>query len=280
MKAWILNLDADLELAGPSGYAPTKSVLAAMRPHVETLARTLLAPGDVLHDHPAARGRIGRAFCPTPRAIAALSSAGALLEPHPSVEVLRRVNSRAFCAELGQTLPEATFVRDLATAREILARPPQSSDAWLVKRAFGMAGRGQRVVRVCSETDLAFVRAAIADGVQIEPQLTIDREYGLHGVLAADGTFVLGALVRQRCDARGAWLASERAPIREKDELDVAERLADAARLVARALHGAGYFGPFGIDAFVYLHRGERLLQPRSEINARYSMGFGCGFDG
>ena len=46
----------------------------------------------------------------------------------------------------------------------------------------------------------------------------------------------------------------------------------------AEALRAAGYFGPFGIDAFtwegddgtVHLHR-------RSEINARYSMGWAIG---
>jgi hypothetical protein len=39
------------------------------------------------------------------------------------------------------------------------------------------------------------------------------------------------------------------------------------------------YFGPFGVDAYTYRARDGRLgLQPRSEINARYSMGFAAGF--
>ena len=48
---------------------------------------------------------------------------------------------------------------------------------------------------------------------------------------------------------------------------------------VAVALAGSGYFGPFGIDAFTYRNAdGTVALQPRSEINARYSMGFAIGF--
>jgi hypothetical protein len=42
---------------------------------------------------------------------------------------------------------------------------------------------------------------------------------------------------------------------------------------VGARLHAAGYFGPFGVDAFIY----EGGFQPRSEINARFSMGFPVG---
>ena len=47
---------------------------------------------------------------------------------------------------------------------------------------------------------------------------------------------------------------------------------------VASALRQAGYFGPFGIDGYTYRGPGGAVcLQPRSEINARYSMGFAVG---
>lgn len=36
----------------------------------------------------------------------------------------------------------------------------------------------------------------------------------------------------------------------------------------------AGYFGPFNVDAFVWRDGGGAHLQPRSEVNARYSMGW------
>ena len=46
------------------------------------------------------------------------------------------------------------------------------------------------------------------------------------------------------------------------------------------ALREAGYFGPFGIDAFRWLDvNGARRWNPRGEINARYSMGFSIGFE-
>ena len=60
---------------------------------------------------------------------------------------------------------------------------------------------------------------------------------------------------------------------------DVRERLAPESSGAWRArCAAAGYFGPFGVDAYTYRDRLARatcdLLQPRSEVNARYSMGF------
>jgi len=269
--AWVLNLDADLELEAGARYAPTRTVLAAMRSHAAWLAERLLSPGDVWLDEVSAPGMTGRAFCPTPRALSAMQRAGVVPEPHPDVSVLRRVNSREFAHGLGPTLPGAAFVRDLDEARALLARPPPVGDAWRIKRAFGMAGRGQRLAR----GDLSFLRAWVAEGVMIEPNVPIVDEYGRHGMLAEGGSLTIGRLVRQRCDAHGQWLSTEPA-----DDPAVASELEREVRSVAVALHHAGYFGPFGVDAFTYRAAdGSLRLQPRSEINARYSMGFPIGFD-
>ena len=283
--AWVLNLDADLELGAGARYQPSKSVRRAMRAHAPRLAASLLGPDDVLVDEttPAdiARGLQGRAFCPTPRALAILERAGAEPEPHPTVDVLRHVNSRAFASSLGATMPDAAFVTELGVARAMLDAEPALGDGWRVKHAFGVAGRHQRVVGVSAldAQSLAFVRTGLAQGgVQIEPNVAIEAEYSLHGVIAADGSLRTGTLVRQRCDSRGAWIDTE--PIRDREALgDLGDRVAEESRRVADALRGTGYFGPFGIDAYTYRDRGGALrLQPRGEINARYSMGFAIGF--
>jgi len=285
--AWVLNLDADLELGAASSYEPRRSVRVAMGPHVARLAAALLDPGDLLLGDPpspgVARGLVGRAFCPTPRALAQLRRAGAEPERSPPVEVLRRVNSRAFASGLGATLPGAAFVTTLAEAEDVLASEPWEGGAWRLKHAFGMAGRNQRVAASPrpDSADRQFLRAGLAHGgVQIEPNVAVVAEYAMHGMLAPDGSLAVGRLVRQRCDARGAWLATESL---ESGATEVHGFVRDGieaeVRGVGRALSEAGYFGPYGVDAYCYRSRsGELRLQPRSEINARYSMGFSTGF--
>jgi hypothetical protein len=296
--AWVLNLDADVELAAiasgvagaRTGYAPRRGVVDAMRTFVPKLAASLLDPAeDVLVDETSpplvAQGLVGRAFCPTPRAMRLLRHAGAEPEPHPACDVLVRVNSRAFAASLGTTLPGAAFVTDEGEARAQLGTTPPAglARAWRVKRSFGMAGRGQRIVTPSALTaqDLAFVRAGFSEGgVQIEPDVDIVAEFSIHGFLAPGGALALGPVVEQRCDARGAWVSSERIA-----DGAAPSGLAPEAERVAEALTAAGYFGPFGVDAYTYRVRrapgatasegGEAIaLQPRSEINARYTMGF------
>ena len=282
-SAWVLNLDADLELATGPRYAPTKNVRAMMAPHAARLAAALLRSDDVLVDETSpqgvAEGLVGRAFCPTSRAVGMLVRAGARPVPHPVQDVLRAVNGRAFCAALGQTLPGAVFARDLETAKAVVAAAPTVATQWRAKRAFGMAGRGQRRIAagVPSEADLSFLRASIASdgGVQIEPNVTIVRELGVHALLEPNGSSCLGRIVTQTCDEHGQWLSTSPA---DDVGVDVFDALTNEARRVARALHGAGYFGPFGIDAFEWRDvAGALHLQPRSEINARYSMGFAVG---
>ena len=274
--AWVLNLDADLELAHGHGYTPSASVARATAAFAEHLRRSLVGSDDVVVDagtpEGAARGFIGRAFCPTPRAIALLVRAGAEPEPHPSFEVLRHVASRAFATSLGQTMPKAAFVTSAEDAREILRGDPAPGNGWRVKRAYGMSGRFHRVVhRAPRDEDVAFLASWIAEGgVQIEPNVRIVREYALHGVIA-NGDVKLGALTEQHTDASGAWLETVLAPNAPRE---IAEAIAKEAERAGRALSNEGYFGPFNVDAFEY----DGGFRARSEVNARYSMGFAIGF--
>jgi hypothetical protein len=273
--AWVLNLDADLELAHGEGYTPSASVARNVAAFAERLRSSLVAADDVVIDgterEGAARGLAGRAFCPTPRAIAMLVRAGAEPEPHPSFDVLRRVSSRAFAASLGQTMPKAAFVSNLDEAREILRGDPTPGTGWRIKRAYGMSGRFHRVVdRAPRDEDVAFLPKWIDEaGVQIEPNVRIIREYALHGFIA-NGDVKLGALTEQRTDATGAWIATNRVRSAPRE---IAEAIAREAEHAARALSNAGYFGPFNVDAFEW----DGGFRARSEVNARYSMGFAAG---
>ncbi|HEU4533935.1 MAG TPA: hypothetical protein VFS00_07455, partial [Polyangiaceae bacterium] len=185
--AWVLNLDAELELARPRGYSPSARVLAFVRERRAALA-PWLGPDDVLVDETTARGSrrgfAGAAWCPTPGALKALAGAGAEPPPSPPVEVLRLVNGRGFCAALGQTLPGAGYVRTLDEAAALVAGPSPSG-AWLLKRAYGFVGRGRLRVPAgpLGASESAWVLASLRGdgGLQIEPWVERDGDFALHG---------------------------------------------------------------------------------------------------
>lgn len=283
MKLWVLNLDADLELATSGQYAPSRRVLQTISPSVRRAASALLEPGDALLEpnaNAAAGGRpaLGRCWCPTPNALARLRAAGCRIEPAPALSVLRAVNHRRFCLDLGGGAPNAFYVDDTSSRDRLLAEIRKRT--WLCKRPHSLAGRGQRrLTAEPSPDDWRWLAGASKRGGFVaEPWLRIHRELCLHGYLLADGGLKLGRLCEQRVDRHGAWMntVAARADLNERHR----ERFERSATDAAAALHRAGYFGPFGIDGYEY-HEGDELaLNPLSEINARYCMGYATGMRG
>ncbi len=277
-RAWVLNLDAELELRNPERYQPTKGTLAACR-HFETLARSLIGPSDIVLSRDVAvevdcaANYRGAAWCPTPSALALLRRARANVPVVPTLESLRLVNHRRFHAELGQTLPDACFAPTLDEARAGLSRPVRNG--WLVKRGFGFAGRGnRRFPSVPSPDDWRWLEHALRDGgVQIEPWLTIVREYSQHAYLAPDGQLDVG----WPCVLQGRGSSYIRVGSDPEFGPEEANALLQQVMRVGEALHDAGYFGPVGLDAFSYEWGVERRFNPRSEINARYTLAYAVG---
>jgi len=272
---WVLNLDAEFELAG---RAPSRTVVRATRAISRTMLPfigqedSVLSMDDASRD--AIRGRRGQCWCPTRKALETLSAAGAIVPKAPSEDVLRKVNHRAFCASMGQTLESACYA---TTETQVLHALQGAQAQWLLKRPLSMAGRGIRRVagqRVSAE-DLAWIRATLRKdgGVQIEPRLDIDAEFSMHAYLEVSGQMTTGEAVLQQIDAHGIWRAAM--PAGNTISADEAQRLYAEVHAVGAALHRACYFGPFGVDAFRYRVGNTFHFQPRSEINARYTMAWG-----
>lgn len=285
MVAWVLNFDAEDELAAPRGsHTSSRAVKerwAALTLRLEGLVRE----SDVVV-HEGASVALGEhhdgdAWCPTPHALERLRRAGARVPAAPPFEVLRRVNARAFCAALGQTLDGATYATRVEDVMGVVAGGRESGGEWLLKRPLSFAGRGRRKVRAREITPdaRAWIEASIRDhgGLQVEPFVAREADFAIHGHVDKAGALRLGRLTKQRCDENGAWLATEIASDAALSPSDHDALLEEASR-AAYALQDAGYFGPFGVDAYRYVDaRGALRMNPRSEINARYSMGWAIG---
>lgn len=277
-RGWLLNFDADEELARPEGprrLRPSPTLACRL-----LRARVLLVPrGDVVLDRAPERA-ITRVVCwmPTRRALAAVKRLGLSAPRAPSFEILRRVNSRQFSAALGSGPPGTCFV----TSETELTRVLQDGHDWLLRTVHGFAGRGRLFTRAGEEdAALRFARAALArdGGLEAAPRVRPELELALHGFVDASGAITLGTPTLSHVDAQGQWRRSSVAGPRELTRAE-AGQLESAAAETAEALHQAGYFGPFGIDAFRYRGRLGPGFCARSEVNARYTMAWGRGMAG
>lgn len=283
--AWVLNLDAEDELVRGGAHTPTDVMTERIEGLLPRL-RGLVREGDCIAwpgNERTERGRWGRAWCVTRWARTKLEQAGMQVPRAPAIEVLRHVNHRRFAHELGQALPTAGWAATMEQLTSLLANAALEQvsveRSWLIKRPLGYAGRGRKLLRPGrrSAADQAWLEASLrdGDGVQVEPLVARELDCALHGWLAEDGQCTFGQPTLQRLDATGAWQSTELGPPLTPSELELLTR---EAQRTAEALHAAGYFGPFGLDAFRWrAPDGTLHFQPRSEVNARYSMGWAIG---
>jgi hypothetical protein len=276
--AWVLNLDAELELSRPSfDYVPRLKLLRQLAEHGQG-SRALLGPHDVLVEPgvSALNGFVGRAWSPTPLALARLAAAGVEAEPHPEPSVLRRVNHRRFAFEAGGGLPGQQYFTERAPLEALLRRAERP---WLLKRPMAFAGRGQmRFYGPITEKQWSWLDVSLAqDGLIVEPLVTPLLELSLHGFIWQTGQFELGRVCVQQVTERGVFREVRLALPGELENTEQAA-LIERADSVARRLHSVGYFGPFGIDAYRYRLHEMSGFCALSEINARYTMSFVTGF--
>jgi len=290
-RAWIFNLDVERELAARGSYQPPRRALAASSAALPQLREALLGPGDRVLGEACepreAEGFLGCAWSPSSHALARLRRAGAALPPTPGDEVLARVNRRDFVLEvdpaLAQEFGKRLVTRPEALERELAASPTRR---FLVRRAFGAAGRGSRSFGgrgadlEAEDPGLGWLRAGLAQGpLVLEPFVEVELELSLHGWLPrGTGPVRIGHPCVSGVSAQRSWQSTRRARPGEWTQAEAAG-LQGALERAAGALREAGYFGPFGIDGLRYRRApGEPLcVQPLGELNARLSMGWATG---
>jgi hypothetical protein len=148
-----------------------------------------------------------------------------------------------------------------------------------LKRPLSFAGRGQmRFYGTITDKQWSWLDLSLSrDGLTAEPLVTPTLELSLHGFIWPDGPSELGRVCVQQVTERGVFRGVRAATPGELETHETDALTAQGGR-VAGALYDAGYFGPFGIDAYRYQLDGRAAFCALSEINARYTMGFVTGF--
>lgn len=219
----------------------------------------------------------------TESVLAEWSAVGRTAPLTPSLEVVRRVNSRAFSAALEDEWscgPEgASLVRSLTELYEQLRRHVNrhGPDArWVLKANYCHSAR-ERLLGcggALPTNDEAWATARLArDGVLAwEPWLEIVEEVGLQWEVPRDGPPQLIGITPLLTDAAGRYRGSLFGI--PESELRNWQAAIDTTRAAAERLQAAGYWGPLGIDACRYRTSEQEIsLRPLQDLNARWTMG-------
>jgi hypothetical protein len=180
--------------------------------------------------------------------------------------------------------PAALRDADAAVARisaELARWPAWARRRFTLKPRFGSSGRG-RVAGRDGEADTPALRGALPrlaerGGALLEPWLERSEDLSASLWLSEGGELVLLGTTRQWLAPSGLYLG-QRGSLDSKGRVtsdsDRDERLREAAATVARAAGAEGFFGPCGLDAFVYRNAGgDEVFRPVVEWNARFTLG-------
>jgi hypothetical protein len=275
-RAWYPNLDADREFGTRGTYQSSQKLLAQAA--AQRCALQLLTQGERLLEpsQPATPLQpmpdVVLCWSPTPSALRWLGARGASTTAAPPLHVLKRVNHRHFVFEL-EVLP-GRYRFEPHDLQSLAEKPPDGARGWRLKRSFGFAGKGQRVVRwPLTADDERWLQDSLREGPLLcEPNFELEAEFSAHGYVDERG-LIAGAVCQQVCDAWGQVVSIERA----SPAPEIARALLLMQARLAEALLGAGYFGPFGFDAYLYRGANGPKLNPLSDVNARFSLGWSVG---
>jgi hypothetical protein len=195
---------------------------------------------------------------------------------HPSFDIVARVNSRAFSADIARTMGLKTAGKVVSSIEELTQEIASRSGPSLVKPLFGSSGIGHIIVRGVGDheglTRSGSLIGKSGQGVSVEPLLDRIDDYAANFFLERDGTISNISFHQGIVDGRGVF----RGIILRPDTIFLEifyEDLFRSVEVVGAALHNAGYFGDVGIDAFSYNDSGTLRMNPLCEINARITMG-------
>ncbi|MEN8150592.1 MAG: hypothetical protein ABFS86_12270 [Planctomycetota bacterium] len=189
------------------------------------------------------------------------------------------VNDRRLAAEIaanaGWSLPGAAVLHSIWAVEKHVADGGADlapDGRWVAKSPLSAAGRsrafggGPPVGKAALNRLQRLLNAQ--DTLVFEPWMERREDYGVAGRVTETGPEDRRAH-RLLSDELGLFRGVEIDPEFREPEL-----VAEAARTAGEVLHARGYRGPFGVDAWSGRDAdGASILQPLSEINARYTFG-------
>lgn len=206
--------------------------------------------------------------------ISAWAAAHGVDYPMPKWDVVRQVNSKIFSFEHSPKLLDAMLLHNEQELNLWIEKKCAKS---VLKSAFGFSGRGNLIVDIPSEHVLTFCKREWEHGraVIAEPWMNRVLDFSTQWHIEKGGEVVFVGATMVDNDAKGSYRSTSSGPEEHlfSGNLVFLEQHKIAAGNILKVIKEAGYFGPLGIDAMLYLdEEGKTMLQPVVEVNARQTM--------
>lgn len=194
----------------------------------------------------------------------------------PDWEVVKLINSKAFSFRYN-TLPQGALLKNEGELADWVRKV---AGAKVLKTCFGLAGQGHcqiegellppEVLTFCHR-EWGNKRPVIA-----EPWLERIEDFSTQWEIHRDGAIELIGATRFKADEKGVYKGTWAGPreiLFSREDKFLQEHL-DYAQSVLNDIAGLGFFGPLGIDVFLYRDpvNQEIRLNPLVEINGRWTM--------
>lgn len=194
-------------------------------------------------------------------------------QPFPALEVVKKVQGRAYGFELEQRFGWASPLSRLLYSLEALEDALESFPTdFVLKHPFGVAGRdrvlGRKGVPLPSGARAWCGKVLKTQPLLLEPWRQRVKDFGMQWYLSPGGEVLFLGALELLNDPQGTYRGHRLGPQTLPPTL-----IRDGLR-IALAVMETGYFGPLGIDAFVWKDEcGNEHLRPLVELNARFTMG-------
>lgn len=192
----------------------------------------------------------------------------------PGWEMVKRINSKEFSFRQGVALPHAQLLfceTDFDKWFHSFEGPK------VLKTCFGVSGRGHHFISN-KESAMAFLgkQWALAHPVIGEPWVERLMDFSSQWTICKNKRIGYSGSTVCLNDPRGGFVGNIVGDDLEifGDYIKGVEIHREYVQETLNTLADMGYFGNIGFDAMFYLWKGETMLQPIVEINARKTMGW------
>lgn len=180
-----------------------------------------------------------------------------------------------------------SLVRDFSEFKDKLSQYfSQGLTVVLAKSFYNSSGRGlRRFIKLeLTANEIGWIEQQFKEygGLVLEPWHERVLDFSLQAELSAEGEFNSQGITYFFADKRGQYMGHQlgRKAIMLDSELlrylhenNVEEEFEKVGQQAAKALAASDYFGPFGVDAYLYREHSVLKVRYLVEVNPRYTMG-------